>query len=79
MLENQVYRPFIRGNAEHALAPNLNAALRWLGKAGNHAKQGGFPATLWTQNRKKLTIRDLKRYIVHGNEVFKLLGDILNR
>ena len=79
MLEYQVYRPFIRGNTKHALAPNLNVAIRRLGKAGDHAQQGGFPATRWAQNRKKLAIRDIKRYIVHRNEVFKLLGYILNR
>ena len=78
MLEYRIYRPFIGGDAEHALASNFDAAFCRLGKAGDHTEQGGLSATRWAENGKKLTIRDLKRYIVYGDEVPKLLGDIFD-
>ena len=64
--------------AGHILPVNDNAAPVRVQLSTDKPQQGGFSATRGAQNRKKLTIGDLKRYIVYGKEVFKLLGDMLN-
>jgi len=79
MLKYKVYRPFVRGDADHAFAANLDVAIRWFRKAGNHAQQGSFAAARWAENRKELAIRDFKRYVVYRNKIFKLFGYMLNR
>ena len=79
MLKYQICRPFIRRDAEHALPANLDGAGRRFRKAGNHAQQGRFSAAGWTENRKKLTIRNLKRDVVYRNEIRKGFGNILHR
>ena len=60
MLKYQIYRPFIRWDAEHALAPNFDAAFCRLGKTGDHAEQGGFAATRWAEKNDEFPFLDVE-------------------
>jgi len=60
VLEYKVDRPFIGRNAQHALAADIDVAVRGFRQAGDHAQQGRLAAAGGAENGKELAIRNFK-------------------
>ena len=78
VLENQIDRPLVGGNAQHAFPANFDDAPGGLLQTGDHAQQGGFTAAGRAEDGKKLPVYDVKGYGIDGRERTELFCDILN-
>ncbi len=75
-LEHHVGGSLIGRNAGNILALQQDAALGRLLETSQHAHQRGLAATGGAEQREELTLVNIKRQIVDGDEITKTFGDV---
>ena len=79
VLKDQVHRPPVGRDPEHAPAANVDRAAVGFSQSGNHPQQGRLAAAGGAQYREKMATLDTEADCVNSRKISKGLGHILNR